>query len=117
MKSNKLLYRNRGLEYLHSMKDIFHAKWADTKHGTKITEFYQYFRAPSITINEYSTNFRRQLRELKYNGVSISPDAAAKRYIIGLGSEFIPIRNQGTLPVEFSTNNLVQLEKAARMNT
>ena len=79
-----------------------------------MTEFYQHFRAPSVTVNTYSTNFRRQLSKLKYNGVSISSAAAAKQYIIGLGSEFIPIQNQSTLPPEFCTNTLIQLEKAAR---
>ena len=114
MKSNANIHRNKGLEYLHSMKPIFHEKWAPANHGLKMTEFYNFFRPSDMSIATYTNKFRRQLRELSYNGVNISPDSASKQYILGLGSEFIPIRNMSVLPSDFLTTDLDKLAEAAR---
>ena len=114
IKSNEHLYRNKGLEFLHSLKPIFHPKWTSTEFSTKMSDFYRFVRSDQMTIDEYTNQFRRQIRELQYNGVTTNPKTAAQQYINGLGSEFIPIRNMATLPQEFQTTKLDELAAAAR---
>ena len=114
VKSNEELHRNRGLEYLHSLKPIFHPKWAPAEHSAKMTEFYTAFRLENESIDEYTNKFRRMIRELTYNGVQISAASKAHQYLNGLGPEFIAIRTMATLPKEFQTTDIDELATASR---
>ena len=114
MKSNEHKYRNHGLEYLQSMKPIFHPKWPPSTHNTKLVAFYSTFRAPTTSIDTFANTFKRLMRDLHYNGITISPESAKHTFLQGLGSEFITIRNMKTPPEEFQTNDIDTLTTVAR---
>jgi deoxyuridine 5'-triphosphate nucleotidohydrolase len=114
MKGNEHKFRNKGIEFLQSMKPIFHPKWPASNQNTKMIEFFQFFRASSVTIDTYANQFKRLLRDLHYNGVTIAPQQAKHSFIQGLGSEFIPIRNMPTLPPEYASNDIDTLTAVAR---
>ena len=80
----------------------------------KKTAFFQYFCLPTVSIDEYSNNFKRLLRDLRYNGITITTKYAKHAFIQGLGAEFISIRNQDTLPTPFQTNDIDTLTSNTR---
>jgi deoxyuridine 5'-triphosphate nucleotidohydrolase len=114
MKGNEHKFRNQGIEFLQSMKPIFHPKWPASNHNTKMIEFFQYFRPSTTSVDTYANKFKRLLRDLRYNGVTVAPEQAKHSFIQGLGSEFIPIRNMSTLPTEFESNDIDTLTASAR---
>ena len=114
MKSNEHKYRNKGIEYLQSMKPIFHPQWPPSTHNTKLVAFYNNFRNPTTSIDKYANQFKRLLRDLRYNGITINPESAKHTFLQGLGSEFITIRNMKTPPSEFQTDDIDTLTTVAR---
>ena len=114
MKSSAHRYRNLGIEYLHAMKPIFHPKWAPSEVSTKISAFYAHFRQPTATIDQYASHFKRMVRELAYNNVSLPPSQMSQQFIQGLGPEFMTIRNLPTLPIEFQSTDIDDLTAVAR---
>ena len=114
MKTNENKFRQMGVEYLHSMKPIFDPKWPETLHAKKLSTFCEFYRTPTTSIDQYSTQFKQSLRALRYNNIIISPTTAKHTFLQGLGSEFISIRNMSTLPVDFQTTDIDSLTKAAR---
>ena len=114
MKSNENKFRQKGIEFLQSMKPIFDPKWPITIHAKKLASFCEFYRTSSTTIDQFATQFKRQLRQLRYNNITISPTTAKHTFLQGLGSEFISIRNMSTLPPDFHTDDIDLLTKAAR---
>ena len=114
MKNNRDTYRNKGIEFLHSMHPIFNPKWPTILHSSKLTAFCNLFRKPDETIDDFANNFKRSLRELRYNDIVIPPSTAKHSFLQGLGSEFIPIRNMAELPTAFQPDNIDSLTMAAR---
>ena len=114
MKSNEHKYRNQGIEYLQSMKPIFHPKWPPSTHNTKLVHFYSHYLTPTTSIDTFANKFKRLLRDLRYNGITISSESAKHTFLQGLGSEFIPIRNMKEPPSEFLTNDIDTLTTVAR---
>ena len=114
MKGYEHRFRNRGVELLHQMKPIFHPKWPTSLHNEKQIAFFQYFRLPTVSIDEYSNKFKHLLYNLRYNGITITTESAKHAFIQGLGAEFISIQNQDTLPTPFQTNDIDTLTSNAR---
>ena len=114
IKRNEAKYRNKGIEYLHSMKPIFDPKWPTAQHSQKVIEFYSFFRPPIESVDTYAHKFKSKIRALRYNNIPLSAEQAKHAFIQGLGAEFIPIKNMSILPPEFLTNDLDLLTVAAR---
>ena len=91
MKSNKYKFKNLGIEFLQSMKPIFHPKWPPLLHNSKMVAFLEYFRKPGTSVDTYANEFKCRLCNLQYNGISIPPKSVKNSFMQGLGSEFIPI--------------------------
>jgi len=61
----------KGIELFHQSLLIFNPKWPAPDHSNKIIEFYKFFRSPDMSIDTYSSQYKRWVSQLDYNSIVI----------------------------------------------
>ena len=67
MDAHTVNLHGRGIEFFHMALTIFNPKWPESDHSNKLISFYQFFRPPKMSVDEFSSKFKRWTSQLRYN--------------------------------------------------
>ena len=59
MDAHTVTLHGRGIEFFHTALTIFNPKWPESDHSNKLIAFYKFFRPPKMSVNEFSSEFKR----------------------------------------------------------
>ena len=77
-------------------------------------EFYTLFLYLDISVDNYSSKYKRRVSQLDYNSIVIPGDQVAKKFINGLGADFTTIQNTIPLSSERQSVDIDTLTTTAR---